>query len=231
MCLPAGRSYWTVVLVVMLAHAGALWRLTESSPRLLREKPEGAVIHVWQLVPAIPLQPAESVEPAGLDTASGIRSEESAAATPVETQGPKAQAPAPAALAETPLQATAAPKANPTPQATPAPKDAVEEAFADYLPRSRLTVPPQPRTGVEVPFPKGVEGIVKLKVQVDLFIDEFGTVRRVRMENLGNLHPAFSQAVLDTFMPVQFSPGKVDAVAVRSQLRIEVEFVASNAVR
>ncbi|MBW8723282.1 MAG: hypothetical protein JF626_15945 [Polaromonas sp.] len=84
---------------------------------------------------------------------------------------------------------------------------------------------------MEVPFPKGVEGIVRLKVQVDLFIDEFGTVRRVRMENLGNLHPAFSQAVLDTFMPVKFSPGKVDAVAVPSQLRIEVEFVASNADR
>lgn len=84
---------------------------------------------------------------------------------------------------------------------------------------------------MEVPFPKGVEGIVKLKVQVDLFIDEFGTVRRLRIENPGNLHPAFSQAVLDTFMPVQFSPGKVDAVAVRSQLRIEVEFLASNAAR
>jgi hypothetical protein len=211
--VPAGRSYWTVVLVVILAHAGALWRLNERSPRLLRERPQSAVIHVWQLAPAIPPQPA------GLDTPPGIRSEESAGLLPVEPQGPKAQAPAPAALAETP------------PQTTPAPKDAIEEAFANYLPRGRLTVPPQPRSAVEVPFPKGVEGIVRLKVQVDLFIDEFGTVRRVRIVNPGNLHPAFPQAVLDTFMPVQFSPGKVDAVAVPSQLRIEVEFLASNADR
>ncbi len=219
MCLSAGRSYWTVVLVVMLAHAGALWGLNERTPRLLRERPDGAVIHVWQLVPAIPPQPAE------LDTAPGIRSQESGAPPPIESQGPNAQAPAPATLAETPTQTT------PAPPTTPVPKDAVEETFANYLPRDRLTVPPQPRTAVEVPFPKGVEGIVKLKVQIDLFIDEFGTVRRVRIENPGNLHPAFSQVVLDTFMPVQFSPGKVDAVAVPSQLRIEVEFIASNADR
>jgi hypothetical protein len=197
----------------MLAHAGALWRLNEGPPRLLRERPAGAVIHVRQLAPAPPPQPAEP------ETAPGIQNQESAGLPPVAPQDPKPQAPAPAALAETP------------PQTTPAPKDAVEEAFANYLPRDRLTVPPQPRTAVEVPFPKGVEGIVRLKVQVDLFIDEFGTVRRLRIVNPGNLHPAFPQAVLDTFMAVQFSPGKVDAVAVPSQLRIEVEFLASNAYR
>ena len=99
-------------------------------------------------------------------------------------------------------------------------------AFLDYLPRSKLSVAPAPLTAVDVPFPAEVSGIVNLTVQLTLFIDEQGRVRRVRIDSAA-IPSAFAAAVLNTFLEARFKPGEVDNVAVRSQVRLEVEFHAN----
>jgi hypothetical protein len=105
-----------------------------------------------------------------------------------------------------------------------------ESAFADYLPRSKLSAAPQPQDIVDVPFPADVNGIVDLKVRIALFIDELGTVRRIRIDSPDVPSP-FVVAVLDSFSTVRFNPGKLDGMAVRSQIRLEVEFNADNRPR
>lgn len=99
-----------------------------------------------------------------------------------------------------------------------------------YLPRAELTVAPTLLQSVDVLFPEDVEGIVNLRVQATLFIDEDGVVRRVRLES-PDVHASFARAILDAFNSARFTPGKVDALPVRSQLRVEVEFQAPGARR
>jgi hypothetical protein len=105
------------------------------------------------------------------------------------------------------------------------PPDAEQGGVEEYLPRNRLSVVPQVLTNVEVQFPADVSGIVDLKVQVTLFVDEYGTVRRVRFDTAA-IPSSFAAAVLDTFLKARFKPGEVDGVAVRSQIRLEIEFRA-----
>jgi periplasmic protein TonB len=64
-----------------------------------------------------------------------------------------------------------------------------------------------------------------LTARITLFIDEKGTVRRLRFDSAG-IPSAFATSVLDTFLNARFKPGEVDGVAVRSQVRLEVEFHA-----
>ncbi len=66
------------------------------------------------------------------------------------------------------------------------------------LPRNRLSVVPQVLTNVDVQFPAEVSGIVDLKVQITLFVDEEGTVRRLRFDSAA-IPSSFAAAVLDTF--------------------------------
>lgn len=96
----------------------------------------------------------------------------------------------------------------------------------EYLPRNLLTVPPQPLSEVDVAFPSAVDGLVDLKIQVTLFIDEDGFVRKVRVDN-PDVPQEFTQAIIDSFLPVRFKPGEVQTVAARSQLRVEIEFRAT----
>ncbi|HZY19501.1 MAG TPA: energy transducer TonB [Ramlibacter sp.] len=149
---------------------------------------------------------------------------------------PAPQAPAAAPLAPQPaavgaVQAAKLPPASPppapsVPQDTAAPLAAPAAQPAgepEYLPRSRLTVPPRPRDEVSIPFPDEVKGVVDLKVRVALFIDEAGTVQRVKLET-ADVPPVFAEAVQKAFLATRFSPGELDARPVRSQVRIEVAF-------
>lgn len=155
----------------------------------------------------------------------------------------RAPAAAPVAAAERPpaRQTTPAPaaapsvapqKAGPSPsgaQVAAAPPTAQEQASAPvevpYLPRGQLTVPPRVLGMVNVPFPDGVTGVVDLRVQFTLFIDEAGVVQRIRVDT-PDVHPAFDRALRETFAAARFAPGELDGVPVRSQMRLEVEFSA-----
>ncbi|MDB5857460.1 MAG: TonB family protein [Ramlibacter sp.] len=96
---------------------------------------------------------------------------------------------------------------------------------AGYVPRGQLTVAPRPLREVDVPFPPDVSGIVDLNVQLSLFIDEGGVVRRVQLDR-PEIPPAFARAVAETFQSIPFKPGEIDGVAVRSRIHLEVEFHA-----
>ncbi len=132
-------------------------------------------------------------------------------------QAPKFQAAGP------PAPRVVAADEEPTRKSAP---DSEDSGVAKYLPRNRLSVVPQVLTNVDVQFPAEVSGIVNLKVQITLFIDEIGAVRRLRFDSAAIPSP-FAAAVLDTFLKARFKPGEVDGVAVRSQIRLEVEFRAN----
>jgi hypothetical protein len=154
-----------------------------------------------------------------------LASVDAVAAEPVwSSQG----SPAPAREAER-LQVVAAQRPAPAPAAsaepTPAQAEPVPPAPLEYLPRSRLTVPPRPVAQVHVPFPPEVKGVVDLRVQIALFIDDAGTVQRVRLDS-PNVPPTFAQAIQDTFLATRFTPGEVDRQPVASMIRLEVEFAA-----
>ncbi|MGV3570195.1 MAG: TonB family protein [Ramlibacter sp.] len=146
-------------------------------------------------------------------------------------QPPAAEAPQPTLLPPPPAaaaaeQAPAAPAAAPEPQAAaapPAPPAPPPTPDPPYLPRGELTAAPRPLEPINVPFPAGIKGVVDLKVQLTLFIDEQGAVQRVRIDTPGVVED-FEQAIRETFARARFQPGEIDKVAVRSQVRIEVEF-------
>jgi hypothetical protein len=139
--------------------------------------------------------------------------------------------PTPAPGAETPATLQAAPAAAPGPApqpviaAAPPAAPAPPPADAPYLPRGQLTVPPRLLGHVDVPFPPDVQGIVDLKVRITLFIDERGAVQRLRLDT-PDVHPAFERSIRDAFGSARFSPGEIEQSAVRSQIRLEVEFQA-----
>jgi hypothetical protein len=93
----------------------------------------------------------------------------------------------------------------------------------DFFPRPLLTVPPKPIAAVTLAAPPpGMEATRYLGV-LSLYIDELGQVQHVEA------HEPFFPAALEaiargTFMAVPFSPGQVDGRAVKSRLRVEVEF-------
>lgn len=116
----------------------------------------------------------------------------------------------------------AAPTAQQPPKAVPSTGAPAPEP--EYLPRSQLTAAPKPFGDVAIPFPQ-VEGMVDLRVQLALFIDASGRVRRIRLDT-PNVPPVFAQAIHEALLAARFIPGKLDAVPVASQIRIEVEFGA-----
>ena len=96
---------------------------------------------------------------------------------------------------------------------------------APYYPRGQLTVAPRLLGHVDVPFPTDVDGTVDLKVRVTLFIDEGGRVQKLRLDT-PDVHPAFERSIREAFAAARFSPGEMDSVAVRSQVRLEIDFQA-----
>lgn len=193
----------------MLAHGLALFELSRPSLRLGQSAAEGSrIIHVRQ-IPAI-ASPQSEQEP--IDGAAALHVDSAGG----EISSPRA------------LEAAAREPGHVDEQIAKdrsAPEDE-GSAFLDYLPRSKLSVAPAPLTAVDVPFPAQVSGIVNLTVQLTLFIDEQGRVRRVRIDSAA-IPSAFAAAVLNTFLEARFQPGEVDNVAVRSQVRLEVEFHAN----
>ncbi len=135
---------------------------------------------------------------------------------------PSSPPPSPPA-AESVAQAPPA-AASPIPAtATGVPSGPTGDEFAGYLSRRELTQPAEPTGLIDFPFPEEVQGTVNLRVQVSVFVDETGAVRHVRIDT-PDVHPAFEQAIRDSLQSARFTPGKVGSEAVRSRLRLEVEF-------
>jgi TonB family protein len=143
------------------------------------------------------------------------------ASPPVNTVAPAA-APV-AAVTPPPPVATAPPAAtlpDPSPDSTP---QGDVRGF-DYVPREFLSTVPKPLEGIEVPFPESIGGSdFKLSLQLSLFIDETGQVRRVRVDG-PPLAPDLEEAARQAFAQARFTPGQVDGRAVRSLIRVEVTF-------
>jgi outer membrane biosynthesis protein TonB len=192
------RGFWSAVALVVVTH-GAVLTQWRPAPWSVEAAPALPPIALTFRVRPLQPTPAPPVE-----APSPPRAESNVAS---ETQAP---APAPAPGTDTAAAPAAAPTVDPP-----------------YFPRSELTVPPAPIGPVDVRFPEDVTGIVNLKVQATLFIEEDGTVRRVRIDT-PDIHPSFHGAVMEAFSSARFSPGQVEALPVRSQMRVEVEFQAPN---
>jgi len=104
-----------------------------------------------------------------------------------------------------------------------APAAAGDAGLLDYLPASRLSVPPKALRPREVPFPDEVTESTDVTVLVSLFIDETGKVRRIRLDD-PHIPAPFAQSIISTFLSTDFAPGQIDSVPVRSVVRIEVGF-------
>jgi periplasmic protein TonB len=209
-------AFRVALAVVLLGHAAALWQLASSQPSLKGGRPEGTAIILAKL-----LTVAERNQPA--DKSNSVSALALSSEFAAEPQRPMS---APAEIAELPISG----RDRPPPGLAHASADEDPDAFLDYLPRDRLTVPPTPLTDVQVPFPEQVAGTVNLRVVASLFIDEFGKVRRVRLDSPG-VPSAFAHVIIDTFLATRFKPAEIETAPVRSHVRLEIEFRTGAASR
>lgn len=209
------RGFWPVLALVLLAHGAVLTQLSTAPDPVPHGRAGAAPVQVLY-VRAVQPQPGAPPQ-----------------ATP---EAPVAPQPEPLATLATPAPAEtrALPRverpsgAGAEPPASPASAVAAVTgpvAETPYYPRGELTVAPRLLSTVVVPFPEDVKGVVELNVRISLFIDEQGGVRRIRIDT-PNIPAPFERAVRDAFSPAQFAPGEIQATAVRSQVRLEVEFRA-----
>lgn len=98
----------------------------------------------------------------------------------------------------------------------------------EFFSRDTLDVGPVPATPVVIAYPL-VRGEAGTHVgTLALFIDEVGTVVRVRIED-NALPPEMQDAARAAFMGATFAPGVVEGLPVRSKIRVEVTFEAGTA--
>ena len=88
-----------------------------------------------------------------------------------------------------------------------------------------LEVRAEPLSEIQLDYPEELEGTgIPGRVQIVLFIDERGIVRRTAIVES---EPAklFDKAALRAWVDVKFSPARKDGVAVKSQKRLELSFL------
>jgi len=101
------------------------------------------------------------------------------------------------------------------------------DAELEYLPRSKLGAPAHPVTPVLVDYPDQVFVAGRVRVVLELFIDEAGVVRRIRADDEAQAPPALIEAAKTAFMAARFAPGqREDGRPAKSRMRIEVSFEA-----
>lgn len=106
---------------------------------------------------------------------------------------------------------------------------ALEAGFDEqsYLPRPRLTVPPALQGSVLLSWPPhDAPPAGRYAGVLSLFIDEFGVVQRVRVDD-GELPAALQEQARTVFLGAQFSPGQLQGQVVKSRIRVEVSFEAN----
>jgi periplasmic protein TonB len=93
----------------------------------------------------------------------------------------------------------------------------------DYYVRSMLTLAPRPVDPILVDYPTIDKDQGHYRSELTLFIDETGRVVRVRVDG-ASLPPALEAAARSAFTNARFLAGQADGRAVKSRIRIEVEF-------
>ncbi|MDP4300093.1 energy transducer TonB [Leptothrix discophora] len=110
------------------------------------------------------------------------------------------------------------------PAASPSEPD--DEAL--FLVRSQLDRAPHATGPIDLPYPDAAP-LGHYRAVMTLFVDEAGRVRRVRLDADGMLPPLLEDAARQAFLQARFEPGRKDGAAVRSRLRVAVEFGAEPA--
>lgn len=96
--------------------------------------------------------------------------------------------------------------------------------------RSELDVLAEPLRVVKLDYPEAVKSRRSARVQVRLFIDERGVVRKTAIEVEGP-ERAFDDAAVQAWQGVHFSPAMKNGAAVKSQKVIELDFLPELALR
>jgi hypothetical protein len=91
-----------------------------------------------------------------------------------------------------------------------------------YQPLSALTVPPTAASEISVSYPSDPSGGL-LIAALTLFIDEDGTVAKVRAE-APHAPADYEKAAITAFSNARFKPGKVGPSAVKTRMVIRVAF-------
>jgi hypothetical protein len=101
----------------------------------------------------------------------------------------------------------------------------------EYLPRRRLTRPPQ-AAQLLIPYPEQAP-LGHWEVRLTLFIDQQGQVRRVRPAGLlktddpdSELPAELLDAAVQTFLSTRYTPGELRGRAVKSRIDVAVAFSA-----
>ena len=99
-----------------------------------------------------------------------------------------------------------------------------------WFKRSELDAVATPVTAVNLEYPEAAKSRRAARIEVRLFIDERGIVRKAAIEARGP-EPAFDDAAVRAWHRVRFSPAMKDGGPVKSQQVIEVAFQLELALR
>jgi hypothetical protein len=99
----------------------------------------------------------------------------------------------------------------------------VPAGFADYIPRKYLSAGPEPLTPVEIQAPFTLSDKPHVTVVLDLFIDEYGKVQKISVD-AADVQQPYIDAATQAFENARFKPGTLNGMAVRSVIKIAVEF-------
>ncbi len=197
-----------------------------TGPRLIGALTSAALVHivVFTLVHGHGLKAAPTQPRLAMVVLAPISAPESRATTPEPTP---TRVTSPTLETIAPVEPSATTTAHSYDQQNAPARMAVESAADgfDYVPRDLLSVVPRPLAAIDVPFPESASGWFEANVQLSVFIDETGLVQKLRVDRSSG-GSALESAAIQAFRQARFSPGQIDGRAVRSVIRVEVEFEA-----
>lgn len=202
----------------LLLHAGLVahgWRSGSGGAAAPRAYPQPAAVLSVRHLPAVAASPAGGAAPA-TDPAP----ERPPLSPAVVTGG---VAPPTVSREQAVLEAQLAREAAATERAL----QDVARVWAEYRAADELTLRPQIRDLIQLPWPPGSEHLVGrvFKGRFKVFIDESGQVRRISAEG-GTLLGPMVHVTEETFRGAHFAPGELDGQRVKAWIRIEVEYDA-----
>lgn len=99
---------------------------------------------------------------------------------------------------------------------------AVEPAI--YVPRAMLSTAPVPRTPVMLVWPQNWPLKASYTAILKLYLDEQGEVERVEQDGDTRLPEPLFESARQAFISAGFTPGQLNGQAVKSWVRVEVNF-------